>query len=202
MQFRNALFLCKKSSHMFKYFCADVLKYFLHIFQNKSGLRGPVVHNRTFPVPLPFLQRSSGPTATPSHPSILLESTLSGSLPFWSSVLLSLFAARHDRLCPGTTGSLLRRRVFDMWVPVQSRILGPRCAVSEQGPRPSCNFSSLLFWDASHGLNDIGPSLVHDTALSCFLLEHLSTISTPTCVECAFGSQRTHQSSAAQLSRA
>ena len=101
----------------------------------------------------------------------------------WSSVLLSLFAARHNRLCPGTTGSLLRRRVFDMWVPVQSRILGPRCAVSEQGPRPSCNFSSLLFWDASHGLNDIGPSLVHDKALNCFLLEHLSTISTPTCVE-------------------
>ena len=69
MQFRNALFLCKKTSHMFKYFCADVLKYFLHIFQNKNGLRGPVVHNRTFPVPLTFLQRSSGTTATPSHPS-------------------------------------------------------------------------------------------------------------------------------------
>ena len=26
----------------------------------------------------------------------------------------------------------------------------------------------LLFWDSSHGLNNVGPSLVHDNALSCF----------------------------------
>ena len=63
---------------------------------------------------------------------------------------------------------------------------------------------SLLFWDSSHGLNNICPSLDHDNAFSCFKhpRTHLSTTSTPTCVECAFGSRRTHQSSAAQLSRA
>ena len=27
---------------------------------------------------------------------------------------------------------------------------------------------SLLFWDSSHGLNNSGPSLVHDNALCCF----------------------------------
>ena len=62
---------------------------------------------------------------------------------------------------------------------------------------------SLLFWDSSHGLNNICPSLVHDNALSGFYsnTHHLSNTSTPTCVECAFGNQRTQQSSAAQLSR-
>ena len=36
---------------------------------------------------------------------------------------------------------------------------------------------SLLLWDASHGVNNIRPSLVHDNALSCFYLnthEHTS----------------------------
>ena len=61
----------------------------------------------------------------------------------------------------------------------------------------------LLFWNSSHRLNNIGPSLVHDNALSCLHPRtHLSTTSTPTCVECAFRSLRTHQSSASQLSKA
>ena len=43
--------------------------------------------------------------------------------------------------------------------------------------------------------------LVHDNALRCFYSNthertHLLTTSTPTCVECAFGSRRTHHSSA------
>ena len=65
---------------------------------------------------------------------------------------------------------------------------------------------SLLFLDSSHGSNNMCPSLVHDNALSCFLLEHprthLLTTPTPSYVECAFGSRRTHRSSAAQPFRA
>ena len=64
---------------------------------------------------------------------------------------------------------------------------------------------SLLFWHSSRGLNDVCPSLIHHNALSCFSREHpqtrLSTTSTPTCVECAFGSRHTRRNSATQVSK-
>ena len=63
---------------------------------------------------------------------------------------------------------------------------------------------SLLFRDSSHGLNNICPSLVHDNALNCSYSnthEHTSRPPPPTCVENDYGSRRTHQSSATQLSK-
>ena len=58
---------------------------------------------------------------------------------------------------------------------------------------------SLLFWDSSHGLNTCSSMSMRSVV---FARSPLSTTSTPTCVECAFGGQRTHQSSATQLSGA